>query len=53
MKINNISPERDINNESTMTGEVNISHNKLFNLSGQEFGNIIIKHKLRLNHTMS
>ena len=53
MKNSNISPERDVNNESTMSGEVNISLNELFNLSGQEFGNIISKHKVRLNHTMS
>ena len=48
MNISNISPERDVNNKSTMTEEVNISLNKLFNLSAQEFGNIISKHKLRL-----
>ena len=53
MKISNISPERDVNNECTMTGEVNISLNELFNLSRQKFGNLISKHKLRLNHTMS
>ena len=53
MKISNISQERDVYNESIMTGEVNINLNKLFNLSGQEFGNIISKHKLRLTHTMS
>ena len=43
MKISryNICPERDVNNESTMIGEMNISLNKLFNLSGQT---IIIKH---------
>ena len=52
IKISNISPERDVNNESTMTGEINISLNKLFNLAGEEFGNIIRKHKLRLNHTI-
>ena len=38
IKISNIFPERDVNNESTMTGEINNSLNKLFNLSGQEFG---------------
>ena len=53
MKISNISPERDVNNKSTRTGEINISINKLFNLPGQEFGNIICKHNLRLNHIMS
>ena len=53
MQNSNISPERDVNNESTMSGEVNISFNELFNLSGQEFVNIISKHKLRLNHTIS
>ena len=37
MKISIISPEIDVNNESTMTGEVNISLNKLFNFSRQEF----------------
>ena len=42
MKISNISPERDVNNESIMTGEVNISLNKLFNLSGQEFAFLTI-----------
>ena len=52
MKISNITPERDVNNESIITGEVNISLNELFNLSGQEFGNIISKHKLRLNNTV-
>ena len=36
-----------------MNGEVNISLNELFKLSGQEFRNIISEHKLRLNHTMS
>ena len=53
MKISNISPERDVNNESIMNGGITISLNKLFKLSGQELGNIIIKHKLRLHHTMS
>ena len=48
MKISIISPERYVNNESIMTGEVNISLNKLFNLSRQEYRNIISKHKLRL-----
>ena len=53
MKISNISLEIDVNNESTMTEEVNISLNKLFNFLGQEFGNIISKHMLNINHTMS
>ena len=35
MKISNISTERDVNNESTLTGEVNISLNTLFYLSRQ------------------
>ena len=34
MKFSNIYQERYVNNESTMTGEVNISLNELFNLSG-------------------
>ena len=35
MQISNISLERYVNNESTMTGEVNISLNELLHLSVQ------------------